>query len=84
MHGVYVKNNKTDNFKTAVSKYVIPLIVYHFNCLNPIINFLHVISTKRSDFFVDMELVDWSVKEKAQLSYAGLLQAQNVPVGLGS
>jgi hypothetical protein len=56
--------NKTDSFKTAVPKEVMPPIAHHFNCLNPIINFFHVISTTRTFFFfIDMELTDWLVKE---------------------
>jgi len=65
---IIITNNKTDSFKTAVPKDVIPPIAYHFNSLNPIINFLHVISTTRTGFFIGMELTDWSVKEKVQKS----------------
>jgi len=47
---IIISNNKTDSFKTAGPKHIIPPIAYHFNCLNPIINFLHVISAIRIDF----------------------------------
>jgi hypothetical protein len=48
---IIITNNKTDSSKTAVPKDVIPRMAYHFHCLNPIINFLHVISTTRTHFF---------------------------------
>jgi len=61
---IIISNNKTYSFKTAVPKDVIPPIAYHFNCLNPIINFLHVIPTIRTYFFYRYGINRLVCKEK--------------------
>jgi hypothetical protein len=48
---IIITNNTIDSSKTAVPKDVMPPIAYHFHCLNPIINFFHVISTTKTHFF---------------------------------
>ena len=65
---IIITNNKTDSSKTAVPKDVIPPIAYHFHCLNPITNFLHVISTTRTHFFYRYGINRLVCKEKVQQS----------------